>query len=268
MADKRSDTVFKTLQRDILTGVYPEKTRLPSERALSLMHGVSRITIRDAISRLVQLGLVEKLPQSGIYVRPFKSEASLDLLIHLMQTREGLDNDTLMSLLEFRRLAAVYIVRKAVRNPDKEGIRRLSDLLRKAQTCLAQARETKETEVSPSPVQENPDQTLPETPVWVSTLAEADFEFHAAIVAMADNMVAQLLFNSFKPAYRYYTLFFYALPGAAETALQNHAEILTALSAGDEEYAAFKMEQSLVYAENRVKDTLGMEPLTSYSVKK
>lgn len=266
MADKRSDTVFKTLQRDILTGVYPEKTRLPSERALSLMHGVSRITIRDAISRLVQLGLVEKLPQSGIYVRPFKSEASLDLLIHLMQTREGLDNDTLMSLLEFRRLAAVYIVRKAVRNPDKEGIRRLSDLLRKAQTCLAQAREADEKPLSPA--RENPDQTLPETPAWVSALAEADFEFHAAIVAMADNMVAQLLFNSFKPAYRYYTLFFYALPGAAETALQNHAEILTALSAGDEEYAAFKMEQSLVYAENRVKDTLGMTPLTGYSVKK
>lgn len=265
MADKRSDTVFKTLQRDILTGVYPEKTRLPSERALSLMHGVSRITIRDAISRLVQLGLVEKLPQSGIYVRPFKSEASLDLLIHLMQTREGLDNDTLMSLLEFRRLAAVYIVRKAVRNPDKEGIRRLSDLLRKAQTCLAQAREADEKPLSPA--RENPAQVLPETPVWVSTLAEADFEFHAAIVAMADNMVAQLLFNSFKPAYRYYTLFFYALPGAAETALQNHAEILTALSAGDEEYAAFKMEQSLVYAENRVKDTLGMSPRTGYSAK-
>jgi hypothetical protein len=40
----------------------------------------------------------------------------LGFLIHLMQAREGLDNDTILSLLEFRRLAAVFIVRKAVRN--------------------------------------------------------------------------------------------------------------------------------------------------------
>ncbi|WP_459923946.1 hypothetical protein [Desulfatiferula olefinivorans] len=75
---------------------------------------------------------------------------------------------------------------------------------------------------------------------------------------MADNMVAQLLFNSFKPAYRYYSLLFYALPGAAETALRNHKEILTALSDGDEEYTAWKMDQALAYGKNKVKEALSV----------
>ncbi|MDY0164238.1 FadR/GntR family transcriptional regulator [Desulfobotulus sp.] len=257
MTDRRADIVFKALQRDILSGIYPEKTRLPSERVLGEMHGVSRITIRDAISRLVQLGLVEKQPQSGIYVRRFKSEASLDLLIHLMQTEGGLDTDTLLSLLEFRRLAAVFIVRKAARNPDRTGLLRLQTLLEETEASLAQGREAEKkgaAEATPQQPLSLFDSKTP--PAWVQTLAEADFSFHAGIVAMTDNMVAQLLFNSFKPAYRHYSLFFYALPGAAETALQNHRELLAALSAGDEDYAAWKMEQTLTYAENRVKDAL------------
>ncbi|TWI66946.1 DNA-binding FadR family transcriptional regulator [Desulfobotulus alkaliphilus] len=242
MATKRSDTVFKALQREILTGVYPENTRLPSERLLGEMHGVSRITIRDAIARLAQLGLVEKQPQSGIYVRPFRSEASLDLLIHMMQTEDSMDSDTLVSLLEFRRLAAVFIVRKAALHPDSHSLDKLKALLQDAEQHLLQ--------------EENP--LTDNSPENIQALADADFAFHAGIVAMTRNMVAQLLFNSFKPAYRYYSLFFYGLEGAAKKALQNHKEILAALCAGDENYAAWKMEETLSYAENRVKEALGI----------
>lgn len=47
------------LQRRILQGELPVGSRLPSERALSKVYGVSRVTLRQALKDLEQQGLVE-----------------------------------------------------------------------------------------------------------------------------------------------------------------------------------------------------------------
>ena len=75
-----SETVFEQLQKEIVNGVYLSGSRLPAERKLAEQYDVSRVTIRDSIRKLAQLGLVSKVPQSGTYINEYKSEASLDLL--------------------------------------------------------------------------------------------------------------------------------------------------------------------------------------------
>ena len=51
--------VYSQLLNMLASGEYPEGSKLPSETQLSEQLGVSRNTIRTAMSKLIALGLVE-----------------------------------------------------------------------------------------------------------------------------------------------------------------------------------------------------------------
>ena len=51
------------LQAEIVQGAFPDK--LPTEKELTERYQVSRQTVRQALERLVELGLIEKRQGSG-----------------------------------------------------------------------------------------------------------------------------------------------------------------------------------------------------------
>ncbi|MCU4119070.1 winged helix-turn-helix domain-containing protein [Variovorax sp. N23] len=61
--------LFVVLRDHIAQGVYPLGSLIPAEDALCAQFDVSRITVRRAVADLEQLGLVEKLPGRGTFVR-------------------------------------------------------------------------------------------------------------------------------------------------------------------------------------------------------
>lgn len=61
--------VVKTLQSEIVRGLYPVGTLLPSEAALVQRFGVSRQTVRSAIRTLREMGLVNSRQGLGTLVR-------------------------------------------------------------------------------------------------------------------------------------------------------------------------------------------------------
>ncbi|MCE7030630.1 GntR family transcriptional regulator [Jiella avicenniae] len=61
--------VYLHLKDRILSGTLASAARMPSEPDLAIEHGVSRVTIRGALERLAEEGLVERRPGSGTYVR-------------------------------------------------------------------------------------------------------------------------------------------------------------------------------------------------------
>ncbi len=67
--------LLNRLEADILGGKHPIGSRFPSERQLSERYGMSRITTSDAVSRLCQMGLLRKAPQSGTFVNDCMTEA-------------------------------------------------------------------------------------------------------------------------------------------------------------------------------------------------
>ncbi len=71
--------VFDALLVDIVKGTYPPGTRLPSERDLATSLSASRPTVREALRRLSEWGLVVARRGSGIAVQPM-SGWSLDVL--------------------------------------------------------------------------------------------------------------------------------------------------------------------------------------------
>lgn len=59
----------QTLLNEIETGKHPVGSQLPTEFTLCTQFGVSRATAREAVKRLVQMGLVVRQPRVGTTVR-------------------------------------------------------------------------------------------------------------------------------------------------------------------------------------------------------
>ncbi|MGI6608723.1 MAG: GntR family transcriptional regulator [Erysipelotrichaceae bacterium] len=57
-----------TIEEKINDGVYPKGEKIPSERELCEIYGVSRMTVRLAIDELVKKGKLEKVHGKGTYV--------------------------------------------------------------------------------------------------------------------------------------------------------------------------------------------------------
>ncbi len=67
-ADHRYLQVARTLRKEIVDGVYPVGTQLPTEHELRERFGVSRYTVREALRRLRDDNLVSSRPRAGTMV--------------------------------------------------------------------------------------------------------------------------------------------------------------------------------------------------------
>lgn len=92
-APRLFEQVRDTLRREILRGVWPAESRLPSESKLIERFGVSRITVRQAIAELQAHGLVQTINGKGSFVaRPDRgvSQSPLVGVLEAMR-RRGFD---------------------------------------------------------------------------------------------------------------------------------------------------------------------------------
>ena len=62
---KKYEYVANALYEEIKTGYYRSGMLLPTEERLTIMYGVSRQTVRKALSILEEKGIIEKKQGSG-----------------------------------------------------------------------------------------------------------------------------------------------------------------------------------------------------------
>ncbi|MES2346826.1 MAG: GntR family transcriptional regulator [Pseudomonadota bacterium] len=72
--------VKENLRERILDGSYPAHAKLPAESELSTIFGVSRITVRQALSDLQKEGMIFKIPGKGTFVSKPKAFQQLTQL--------------------------------------------------------------------------------------------------------------------------------------------------------------------------------------------
>lgn len=72
----------------IQSGELPPGSRIPSERALSQEYGVSRMTVRQAITDLVNRGLLVPYPGNGTYVTEPKVSQIVSALMSFTESME------------------------------------------------------------------------------------------------------------------------------------------------------------------------------------
>lgn len=77
------EILFKQLRLAILRGEYAPNDRLPSENAIAIKHGVSRITSKRALNELAAADLVYRVRGGGTFVKPHKSTTQRQILLVL-----------------------------------------------------------------------------------------------------------------------------------------------------------------------------------------
>lgn len=80
--------VIALLHRELADGAWPIGSRIPSETELAAELGVSRPTIREAVSALVHTGMLEAQRGRGVFVRSVSDPAPMLQSIELADVRD------------------------------------------------------------------------------------------------------------------------------------------------------------------------------------
>ncbi|MGL5057854.1 MAG: FadR/GntR family transcriptional regulator [Fusobacteriaceae bacterium] len=74
--EKASDKVFEYIEEKIVKGIWKEGDKIESENQLAKELNVSRVSVREAISKMVAMGILLKKKGGGSFVkakRPYPS---------------------------------------------------------------------------------------------------------------------------------------------------------------------------------------------------
>ena len=131
---KRSSIIADFIVDQIRNNAYHAGMKLPSERTIAEQLGVSRPSVREAISALQIVGILESRPGDGTYV---KKRIGFEDLIHqaiqvleasdspleLLQARKALEIGTTRMVIKIADKTDFECIRKAWQNKLTEGIK-------------------------------------------------------------------------------------------------------------------------------------------------
>jgi GntR family transcriptional regulator, transcriptional repressor for pyruvate dehydrogenase complex len=164
--------VFSQLCEDVLSGRYEPGEKLPTQRALAAELDVNMASVREAVKRLEQLGLVEVRHGDAMRVTDWRTSGGLDVIAHVLFAAGGLDREMLAELMEARRLMLAESARLAAERRDDDQARRLVALAGR--------------------IAEAPDDAAAQA---------LDFAFFSELVEAAGNVVLVLVMNSIRRIY-------------------------------------------------------------------
>ena len=212
------EEIVSQIQNRIFDGGFAVGDKLPPERELAQSLHVNRSTVREALKKLEQLGLIEIIHGDGIYVKDYLESGSLDLLYALIY-REGVVDRTIMeNILEIRTLLVPEMAALAALRRTKDDI---EDLER-----VVNSREL--------------------------SVAEKDLEVHRIIARASRNMVFIFILNFFNQFYRDYGRFYFDSEKNRRRSERFHDDILDALRKGDGERSRTVMREVLIYSGEQV----------------
>ena len=209
-----SEHVMNEIKKFIVHNDLKEGSLLPSERDLLAKLRVSRGTLREALRILEIVGLVEVKPGKGAFVKDLTSDLVVPLPLWVSTNREAIYKH-----FEARLILEPEIAALAARRATQEDIRRME------QNIIFQ-------------------KSLPESEV--ADRIRTDIEFHCLLaesgknetIEMLINSLARVSFQGWKAAIR--------VKGRNETAVQEHAQLVTMLAKRDEEGARAAMREHML----------------------
>jgi DNA-binding FadR family transcriptional regulator len=211
----------------LLSRGYGPNERAPSERELAERFQAGRPQIREALSVLEALRMIERRPKSGIYMTP--ESASIEALRLFAEVGIPLTRDELSQTVEVRRIQELEAIRLACRRHRPENIAAL-------QACLGDWEQA----------------ITGEDPI-----AELDRAFHCGLVKATQNTVLLRLVNVFYLMTARRAEYFFRSPDRRKQSYVEHQQIFEAVLQRDEERAAELLDAHLESANTYWQDLLG-----------
>jgi GntR family transcriptional regulator, transcriptional repressor for pyruvate dehydrogenase complex len=123
-----SNQVYEQLKENMISGTLKTGDKIPSENELAESFGVSRVSIRQALSKLMALGLIETRLGEGSFVRKIEPGIVLrDMIPHFYLNRESIKE-----VLEFRliyEVEAASLAAKRIKEDEIEALKNKLDIM-------------------------------------------------------------------------------------------------------------------------------------------
>jgi GntR family transcriptional repressor for pyruvate dehydrogenase complex len=222
---KLSAEIVDQIKEHIASGNLGPGEKIPSERDLAVMLGVSRPSVREAIMVLEALGFLESRQGGGTYVRSLADVSLADPLTTMMQ---GRDPRMILALSETRiglETWSAYLAAKRATDEEIEQLRKLYAVMEEQAGSGG----------------------------WD---AEIDIQFHLTITAATHNVLQNHILdtvqNLFKETIMVALGEFYRKEGYIDLLLEFHCDILGAIEARDPEQARQAMLRHLTFVEDKL----------------
>ena len=227
---KISEEIVSQVKQLISKGELKPGDRIPSERELATMLGVSRPSVREAIMVLEAMGFVESRQGGGTYVKALTEASIMNPLAKLVEKR---DPELLRSLAEVRmglESWSAYLAAQRATDSDIAEMRRLYKVMEKQAAKGG----------------------------WSP---DVDAEFHYAITSASHNSLQMHVLDSihslFHATIQVALMEFYQQEGHVQLLLTHHHDIMEAIAAHDPERARKKMMEHLAMVEEKMAQLLG-----------
>jgi len=202
---KISEEIVEQIKDLIAKGDLRPGDRVPSEREMASLLGVSRPSVREAIMVLEAMGLLESRQGGGTFVRSLTEVSISDPLLNMVES----DPSLLLSLVEIRmglETWSSYLAAKRITDPE---IQELADLLQQMERDAASGG-------------------------WN---ADVDARFHYKITSATHNTLQLHLLDTIHGLYhatiQIALMEFYQRKGYIEILLDQHRSIFNAISSRD-----------------------------------
>lgn len=227
--EKLSTSVVRQIEQLILRGILRPGERLPAERDLANRLGVSRPSLREAVSELQEEGLLTTKAGSGIFVADVLGSAFSPALTRLFSTHD----EAVFDYLSFRRDMEGLAAERAARLGSESDLKVIQTIFDKMEA--AQAR--------PNNAEEE---------------ARLDAQFHSAIIDASHNVVMLHMMRSMYDLLRqgvfYNRKVMFKQRTSRAALLDQHRAINVALQARDPKDARAAVEAHLDYVQKSLED--------------
>jgi len=226
--DRLSAAVTRQIEKLILRGILRPGERLPAERDLAERLGVSRPSLREALARLQDKGLLSARAGSGIYVADVLGNAFSDALIGLFSEHD----EAVFDYIAFRRDLEGLAAERAARLASDTDLEVVNAIFSKMEAAHR----------SNDPGNE----------------ARLDAEFHMAIIEASHNVVMlhmmRSMFQLLRQGVFYNRQVMFKQHTTRGALLDQHRAINTALQDRDAPAARAAIERHLDYVERALGD--------------
>lgn len=210
------DTAARIIELIKMRGYEPGE-RLPAERSLAEKFGISRAVLREALSILETTGMIERRPNSGLFVQQRSERASFETTV--LQSELGLPiaRSVIEESMEVRRILELEAVQLACERRGEKDLAKLQAIMNDTEERLAGG----------------------------ENIADLDEDFHIAIAVATGNTVFAQIVSAFFRSSRQRRQAYFASRERRQKSHEEHKKILTAIKRGDGRAAHKAMKRHL-----------------------
>ncbi len=220
----------KEIEAKIISGELKPGEKLPPERNLASIMGISRSVVNSGILELESKGFVKIIPRRGTIVVDYKKEGTAFVLSSIMNFNQGKLSVKLFNcMLETRLLIETECAKCACKNRTNEDLKFLKKLI---------------------------DEIKEDNLGSIENLVEFNYSVHHHITIASGNPVYAMIFKSFEPVCKNLIRMYYEVGDFHRLSLENHEKLYHFIFERNEEKAVSEMETILLHGREHLTNIL------------